>query len=143
MEAEAEAEGEGEGEEQMKWTVALKVEAARGRVMRCRACRAEWRVETPSHRHRMREEEERRVLGGPRCTRSGRWPPECWAARFSSGSEAGSGTVGWTLRSPDLGSAVGGVSGRRSDTTPHQSVNLQNQLTCLRLRSFSRVLCLS
>lgn len=97
----------------MKWTVALKVEAARGRVMRRRACRVEWRVETRSHRCLEEEEEERRVLGGPRCSRSGRWPPECWAGRFSSGSEADSGAGGWTLRSPDPGNAVGGVSGRR------------------------------
>lgn len=119
---EEEVEEEAEGEEQMKWTVVLKGEAARGRAMRRRACLAEWRVETPSRRFQM-QEEERRVPGGPRCSRSGRWPPECWAGRFSCGSEADSGAVGWTLRSPDQGNAVGGVSGRRSDTTTRQRGN--------------------
>lgn len=102
-------------------------------------------AETGSHR-RPTQEEERRVLGGPRCSRSGRWLPECWAAaRFSSGSEADSGAVGWTSRSPDLGNAVGGgVSGRKSDaTTPERATLEPAFLTCLRLRSFSRVLCLS
>lgn len=114
-------------------------------AMRRPAGRVEWWVETGPHRCRTQEEEQR-VLGGPRCSRSGRWLPECWAAaRFSSGSEADSDAVGWTSRSPDPGNAVGrGVSRRRSDATTRERATLEPRfLTCLRLRSFSRVLCLS
>lgn len=112
--------------------------------MRRPAGRVEWWAETGSHRCPTQEEEQR-VLGGRRCSRSGRWLPECWAAaRFSSGSEADSGAVGWTSRSPDLGNAVGGGVSRRSDATTRERATLEPLfLTCLRLRSFSRVLCLS
>lgn len=76
------------------------------------------------------EEEERRVLGGPRCSQFGRWPPECWAAdRFSFGSAADSGAIGWTSKSPDQGNAVGGVSRRKSNTTTHQRAKREPAFT--------------
>lgn len=51
-------------------------------------------------------EEEQRVLGGLRCSRSERWPPGCLAAVLLS-SEADSDAAGWTSESPDLDNAVG------------------------------------
>lgn len=109
-----EVEEEDPGREQMG---RLRGEAGRGREVKGRDFAVELWVKTRCRSRRRPGEEEQRVLGGRRCSRSERWLPECWAAVLpSSGCGADSDAAGWTSESPGRDTAAWGVNERRSET---------------------------
>lgn len=99
----------------------LKGEAVRGMEVKSQDFRVQLWVKRRCRSCRHRVEEEQRVLGDRRCSRSERWPNECWAVvRLSSGCEADSDAAGWTSESPGRDNAdmesqqtPGSVTGQR------------------------------